>query len=597
VARLAVYFTLALISSLILTPICRACAARFGYVAKPVEDRWHARPTALLGGVAISLTVLLLGSTIRPSGNLWQPLAFGSAIALVGLADDLFSLKPFTKLIVEIVVAAAAVFLGYRLGWTTSLAGDAMLTVFWIVGITNAVNLLDNMDGLAAGVVSIAGIFLLCTVVREAGTAVPAAPYLATLVGATLGFLVYNAHPASIFMGDAGSLFLGLNLGIMMLVSRPEGVGKSGVLAVMAAPVLLLMIPIFDTTLVTGLRLLSHRRPSQGGRDHTSHRLVAIGLPERTAVLVLWVLAAAGGIIGFGLQSHDPTWALIAGLGFLIAMALFAVYLSRVRVYEDADLAVLRSERFTPIVVELMYKRRIAEVLLDICLIPLAYYAAYRLRFEGSLLASNYSYFLQSLPVVLALQLLALFAVGGYRGVWRHFGMMDAVVFAKGVVLGTVGSVLVILYLYRFESYSRAVFVIYAALLMLLLAGSRASFRLVGEFVYRRRSDGRRCVIYGTAGSPLGTIREAFGADAHLRFVGFIDDDPAQRHNRVQGYAVVGDFNDLLALVGAHDVDCVVMNTPLIDVERLRTLEAACAEESVEFLRLQIQLKPVSVAS
>src|SRR3989442_1290278 len=133
-----------------------------------------------------------------------------------------------------------------------------------------------------------------------------------------------------------------------------------------------------------------------------------------------------------------------------------------------------------------MYKRRVAEVLLDLCLIPLAYYSAYRLRFEGGLFATNYQFFLQSLPVVIAAQLLALFVVGGYRGTWRHFGMMDAVVFAKGVVLGTVAAQMAILYLSRFESYSRAVFVIDAALLLLLLSSSRASFRLVAEFILRR---------------------------------------------------------------------------------------------------------------
>ena len=118
-----------------------------------------------------------------------------------------------------------------------------------------------------------------------------------------------------------------------------------------------------------------------------------------------------------------------------------------------------------------MYKRRVAEVMLDLCLIPVAYYTAYRLRFEGALFATNYQFFIQSLPVVIAAQLLALFIVGGYRGTWRHFGMMDAVVFAKGVLLGTVASQIAILYIYRFESYSRAVFVIDAALLMLLLSG------------------------------------------------------------------------------------------------------------------------------
>src|SRR5205823_5571900 len=115
-----------------------------------------------------------------------------------------------------------------------------------------------------------------------------------------------------------------------------------------------------------------------------------------------------------------------------------------------------------------------------------------------------------SLPIVLACQIVSLFIVGGYRGTWRYFGMMDAVVFAKGVLLGTVSAMIIIVFVYHFDSYSRAVFVIDAALLMLLLVGTRAQFRLVGEFVARRRTIGQRCVIYGTSGASVATIREAF---------------------------------------------------------------------------------------
>lgn len=593
--QLIVQFVLALGVSLVLTPVCRSLAYRFGYVAKPKDDRWHRRPTALFGGLAIGATVLACSAAIRPITAIWQLLCCGGAIAAFGFVDDVLSLKPSTKLIAQIVVASALLFFGYRLNWTTSLGGDAMLTLFWIVGITNAFNLLDNMDGLCAGIATIAGVFVLGALVADGGPT-PLALYVVTLIGATGGFLAYNANPASIFMGDTGSLFLGVNFAALTLAARPEGSGRSGLLSVVAVPVLLLMIPIFDTTLVTALRLLSGRRPSEGGRDHTSHRLVAIGLSERMAVTVLWALAAGGGGIAVALQGHDPSWGVIGALTFLLALVIFAVYLSRIRVYDDADLDVIRRESLTLLVTDFMYKRRVAEVLLDCCLIPLAYYTAYRLRFEGSLLAANYQYFLQSLPVVLAIQLLALFIVGGYRGVWRHFGMMDAVVFGKGVLLGTVGSELAILYAYRFENYSRSVFIIYAALLMLILSGTRASFRLVGEFVNRRRAVGQRCIIYGTAGAPLTTIREAFGSAA-LRIVGFVDDDALQRRARVQGYPVVGDIQDLLAIVAAGEVDCVVLNMPLVDAERLQRLENACRDHEVELLRLQVHLKQVSAAS
>src|SRR5262249_28477852 len=144
-------------ASLVLTPACRAFAIRRGFVAAPRADRWHARPTALLGGVAIATAVfvvygLLVGARVAPM------LSIGAtAIFAVGLADDLFGLKPYTRLVAEIAIASAYVFFGYRLGWLDSLTLDAVLTIFWIVGLTNAFNLLDNMDGLSGGIAVVAG--------------------------------------------------------------------------------------------------------------------------------------------------------------------------------------------------------------------------------------------------------------------------------------------------------------------------------------------------------------------------------------------------------------------------------------------------------
>src|SRR5438132_9565751 len=595
-ARLITYYLIALALSLALTPVCRLLAHRFGFVAKPKEDRWHKRPTALFGGVAIALTTLALGVTLGPDTQLWQLIGCGFVIAVFGLVDDLLSLKASTKLLVQISVASALVFFGLRLQWTHSMVGDAMLTLFWIVGITNGFNLLDNMDGLCAGITLIAGAFLLVGGFREAG-AIPPVVYLAVLLGATTGFLVYNVHPASIFMGDTGSLFLGLNLAALTLVAKQIGTGTSGVISVVAGPVLLLLVPIFDTTLVTVMRLLSGRHPSQGGRDHSSHRLVALGLPEPTAVAVLWSLALFGGGIALSLRLKNQGWAGVLALTFFIAMVIFAVYLARIRVYEDTDLANVPPAGVTPLIANFMYKRRVAEMLLDLFLIPLAYYSAYHLRFgEAEVLLRNYPFFLRSLPVVLACQLVALFVVGGYRGTWRFFGMMDAVVFAKGVIAGTVSATLVILFAYHFESYSRAVFVIYAALLMLLLVGSRASFRLVGEFAHRRRSAGQRCVIYGTSGASIATIREAFN-DQPLKIVGFADDDPLQANARVAGYSVIGDFGRLVAMIAEGEIDCVVVNTRVADVDRLQRLEAACRAHEVDLVKIQLNLKPFHVAS
>ena len=335
-SRLIAFYLIALAVSLVLTPVCRAVAHRLGFVAKPREDRWHQQPTAMFGGVAIALTTLGLGLAARPDARLWQLLGCGLLIAACGLADDVKSLKPSTKLVVQIALASALLFFGLRLPLTGSMVGDSMLTLFWVVGITNGFNLLDNMDGLCAGTALIAGGFLVVGMFTQTG-ATPAALYLAALLGATSGFLVYNFHPASVFMGDIGSLFLGLNLSVLTLVAGGTGARSSGVVSVLAVPILLLLIPIFDTTLVTVMRLLSGRRPMQGGRDHSSHRLVAIGLPERTAVAVLWTLAALGGGLALSLQFKTQHWTWILASAFGLALGIFAVYLAGIRVYNDVS--------------------------------------------------------------------------------------------------------------------------------------------------------------------------------------------------------------------------------------------------------------------
>ena len=292
-------------------------------------------------------------------------------------------------------------------------------------------------------------------------------------------------------------------------------------LSIVAVPLLVLLIPIFDAALVAISRLLSGRSAA-AGHDHSSHRLVAIGLSERAAVGLLWLLAAVSSLIGVVAErSQQGLWGLVAAM-FTIGIALFAVYLARVQVHEDVDPNRLPG-KITSLGIELGYRRRFAEVLLDLLLVSVAYYGAYRVRFEGAQYAPNFVYFLESFPVVLGTQMIALFGVGAYRGMWRYFSLSDGVTFAKGVFLGVVTSQAVIVYLYGFEGYSPGVFVVHAMLLLLLLVGSRASFRLISEFAQRQRQLGRRLVIYGAgdAGSMavwhvLNDSRSAY------RIVGFI---------------------------------------------------------------------------
>jgi UDP-GlcNAc:undecaprenyl-phosphate GlcNAc-1-phosphate transferase len=587
-------FAAALILSLVFVPIARYLSTRLGYVAKPREDRWHKRPVALFGGVAIAASLFVSVGVFRLGRELVVLASTAALMSTVGFVDDVLNLKPATKLIAQIALASVLLFFDYRLNWVQSVTLDSILTMCWVVGLTNAFNLLDNMDGLCGGITVIAGASLLIGLLPGAGPhAFAEARYLAILLGAVGGFLVYNVYPASIFMGDAGSLLIGFSFAAVTLSTEHVSVGRSDVLSIVAAPLLVLLIPILDTTLVTLSRWFFGRRASQGGRDHSSHRLVAIGLSERRAVALLWLLAAVGGGLGVALDYTSHAWSAAAALAFLIGMGLFAVYLAGIRVYDDDAHA--ESGTFTPIVVEFMYKRRVAEVVLDCSLVVLCYYIAYRLRFEDPYeFAKNFEMFYRSFPIVVAAQMISFFAVGVYRGVWRHFGLIDSLTVARGVFFGALTAQLFITYFryFQFFAYSRTVFAIYAVLLLIAVTLTRASFRLAGEFVQRQRRSGTRVVIYGAGDGGGLVIRELLNQGAgDIRLVGFIDDDPRKAGIRVQGYPVLGGYSALTVLVSAASIDSVVVSARDMQPERLNNLQTLCSDRGVRLSRLRIGLE------
>src|SRR5438034_2231605 len=327
----AVSFALALL----LTPLVRALARGWGFVARAKTDRWHKNPTAMMGGVAIWLAVAGTYLFLVPhSPQRWVVVGAASFLFLVGLIDDWLHIKPYQKLIGQVIGAAIVVNYGLILPWTRSLPVNMLITIFWLIGITNAINLLDNMDGLATGIAAIASCFL--TFNFLSGNQMTEAVMMAVFAAALLGFLVYNSNPASIFMGDSGSMFIGFFLAGAALVNVSGGRSRSFV-PVLAVPILVLFIPIFDTTFVTILRKLSGRAASQGGRDHTSHRLVALGMSERRAVWMLYGFAGLSGLLAVSVQRMNLDVSLAAITGFTILLTLLGVYLAGVKVYDQTE--------------------------------------------------------------------------------------------------------------------------------------------------------------------------------------------------------------------------------------------------------------------
>ncbi|PYT04405.1 MAG: glycosyl transferase, partial [Acidobacteria bacterium] len=561
--------------SLALTPLVRTLARRRGFVAKPKADRWHRKPTAMLGGVAIFLSVattyLLLVPHTREG---WVVMCASTALFAVGLVDDFLHIKPYQKLIGQVLGATAVVYFGLLLPWGWGASVAMALTIFWLIGITNAINLLDNMDGLAAGVAAVAAVFIGASFAVNGQTT--EAAMLSVFAAALVGFLVFNTNPASIFMGDCGSMFVGFFLASSALLSASGERGRSFIV-VIAVPVLILFIPIFDTTLVTVVRKLSGRAASQGGRDHTSHRLVALGLSERRAVWMLYTFAGASGLLAMLVRQFEYHTGIAMVMGFAVVLTLMGVYLAGVKVYDEAEVQAAREKPLVSFLVDLSYKRRIFEVLLDVVLVILAYYFSYVLLLGSKLSPEVWRLFLSTIPVLIFVKMTALLVSGVYRGLWRYISVDNLIVYAKAVVAGSVASVLALLFAFRFEGFSRAVFVLDAMIFFLMLAGSRVAFRLFRQLIPAPTTGGRRVLIYGAGDAGELLLREMRN-NLQLQYtpVGFVDDDPFKKGKVIHGLRVFGGNGQLRRICEEQRVEEVLISSSKIDDGNVRRILRDC---------------------
>lgn len=577
-----------------LTPLVRRVAKGTGQVAVPKDSRWHKKETALMGGVSIFISTAMLwviaakfmGFNLLSSSFLPMILCAAGIFGL-GLADDVLNMDPQHKLAAQFIITSILIIFGFRLDWTVSRTANLFLSIIWIVGITNAFNLLDNMDGLSVGVAFIAGSFLFLTNYLNPGLHSSVGLVLLMIspfLGALLGFLIYNFNPASIFMGDSGSLFIGFVLACMTTVG---GTGKSiggnvgHILSVIAIPIFIVFIPILDTGFVSFMRKIFGRPISQGGRDHSSHRMVAIGFSERKAVLILYAFSVFSGLITLAIHylTIGPTLVLI--VLYLLFVIFFWLYLARVKVYEEDSIFTNNNlGALTPILVQITFRRRIFEVLLDFVLVSLAYYTSYLLRFEGPvyyLIGENFDFFLKSLPIVVACQIFSFYIMGVYRGIWDNTGLSDLIDYIKAITAGTIMAMLILLFLYRFHSFSRAVFIIYWVLMLILVSMSRLSFRLVDEGTKKGKQKGRPTLIYGAGVGGQVVMKEIEkNQDLGLVIVGFIDDNPRKHKRKIMGYPVLGGWGDLEKIIRKNRIQKIIVSFRQNGEEKKREIDELC---------------------
>jgi len=585
----AIWGGVAFLLSTSLTALCIPLARFLGAVARPREDRWHRKEIPLLGGLGILAgTAVPLLADGPQDGRVVTLVCGAILIAMVGLVDDLWTIKPQTKLLGQLLAALLVVALGLRLSLFERPELDVVATLLWIVALTNAFNLLDNMDGLAAGIAAIATAFRLIFFLLDGNT--DGATLAAIFLGATLGFLVHNRQPARIFMGDTGSMFLGFFVsGLSLIGGYPY---SRGTLSILLLPLLVLLVPIFDTTFVTATRILARRPISVGGLDHTSHRLVALGLSEQRAVYVLYLLAAVSGAIAYFSYRFGFSRSGVLVVLLILTVAMLASHLSRVQVRpltrdDEPERAPVRR-----VVVDMFQRwRQVATLLLDFVLIVVAYQAAFLLRFEGDLEGVQ-QLFQQSLPIVIGCQLVGLAVYRTFEGMWRYTSLTDLVRLVKAASLGTVLAVAALAFAYRFEGYSRTVFVLDWLLLMGFLCGSRVSFRLLGETLRPSPGESRRIAIYGAGDGGELAAREMLQNPSACRTpVAFVDDDPAKRRRRIRGIPVVATAEHIEEVLRGQSIDEVVVSSRKISDQRVRSMAQLCEPYGVKVVRAWLRLE------
>jgi len=601
-------FASALVAVLILTPLVRVLHIRLGMVDKPDPRRINKVPIPRGGGLALVVGVLLSYSIFHVvSGRPYvqgitdeaahRMVMLSVAIMILGWFDDRYSLSPKVKLVGQVVIAALAwawAGLGFSTLWPSLPAWiDCVMTVFWIVGAVNAFNLIDGLDGLASGLALIA-------VVGMGGALFfaqnPQANFFYfAMAGGLLGFLRYNWHPASIFLGDSGSMFIGFVVSTLPLASQEP----NSFLVSVGVPLLAMGVPIFDTTLAILRRSLRRFLSStendrvkgevmQADSDHLHHRLLrATGLNQRKTALILYGLSAAGvafGLIAMMLESKS------AGV-WLIAFAFAAVV-----IFKDSYIEILDAGRLATDILHtktIVGRRRLARlevplyVAVDVVVLVAAYFATLRIVGIGVEHRSITAY----LPLRVGATFVALVCFRTYSTIWSRALLSNYVRLFAACACGSAVAALVIYYWPSFvDSEVVPMTVVYLALTFFGVLMARIVRRIFRDVFYAvdcgnlvRHKDVSRVLVYG-AGLRYSAFRRELvrSAAANSRIiVGLVDDNVYLKGRYIGGLKILGTLNDIPKLVNEYNADAVVIACDVTD-EWLKVVKDTLAPLNVK---------------
>lgn len=602
-----------------LSPGIRRAALTLGVVDLPSERKIHTVPVPRFGGVvvALSIAVTLLAAVALevslPGGfafdlSRWWPVFSGGAIVfLIGTFDDIRPLPIWSKFLAQTAAAFVAIAMGVRVDQISLFGSGTMdlgalavpLTFLWIVGITNALNLVDGLDGLAVGLGGIAAgtcamLFIFRGEAQDAGL-------LIIVLGALLGFLPYNFNPARMYLGDSGSLLTGYVLAVTTII----GIEHTPTALAAIIPLLVLGLPIADTLFSMFRRMMTSpsgkdsgttppvswgralKRMFEADRQHFHHRMLEIGFSHRNAVLALY---AVGSILSLFAVLTVVAQYRNAGI-ILIAVGLAALIGIAQLDYREAKF--LRIGTLLRWYESSGFDRRFFLGFIDLVVITAAYAAAFVLKFYESRLTGNVqTWYMEAFPLVLIVQLVCFCLFGLYRDVWRMMDLGDLLkVGAASCAAVAMSHALVVIA--DPPDGTASFFVIDLLLLGFFAGGTRSVYRILDHLFRKGLGRGGAAVIYGAGRTGQMVLRELrHNASLNLHPVAFIDDDIQIRNRMINGTPVLGTAQDVQEILDDKRVHVLILSSASTEDNRLMDVIRSCKNRGIMIVRADFQFKP-----
>ncbi|MBD3615418.1 MAG: hypothetical protein HUJ22_02515 [Gracilimonas sp.] len=629
-----IVFVLTLVLSLLLTPAAKIIAQKIGAVDLPDHRKVHTQPVTRLGGLSIFISfvlgIILIGflapsllSDIIPESErrfITRPvqyfLIFVSFILVlsIGIWDDVKTLKPGPKFLAQFIAASCLFIAGINISVVDNPLGTGNfalsflsypITVLWIIGITNAFNLIDGLDGLAAGIAVIAlGTIASIAFIQGEPTITLISVLLASSI---LGFLWYNFRPASIFLGDSGSLFLGFSLAVLSI----EGLTKASTTFTVLVPIFALGLPIIDTILSMVRRFFSWFLPNkkknnesvsfkqiihsifQPDKSHIHHQLISYGFSHKNTVLVLYLVSLLFGISAFAISITGQTSTAV--FISLIIAATIKMGISKLR-YNEIDL--LHNGIFYDIYKSLVINKRHFIKILDSTFIILAFVGSIYFQFPDQLnkIFRDQADTAIILGLPLIIQSITFWLTSLYKETINRLGIADVFKIIKSIFTAiTLTSVIHYFFLADLLSFSYLLYILNFYFLVTCILGIRVSFHLLRYLFHKSRTDNRRVLIYGAGTQGLLALQQILALKSEKYSpVGFIDEDPYMEGKLINGFSVFGGHWKLKRLIKTKKIDELHITDATISKEVMRRIYQICLENNLQIKFFDVQLRKLN---